>query len=155
MFEKIKNIFKKIKIVKIEKREIPSIEPISVNEVVNRTEMITRIRKKFKNTKIYALDTNYILPTTENIKEYLQEKIDKISYYYPNIFDCENHAMFFYSIFTLKALCNNVGIVISFASRHAFNIIVTTDDILIYEPQTKQFVKEDKNHIVKGQLIII
>lgn len=111
------------------------------SETISSEELEERIRDKFKGVEIHTLDTKYrVAKNRTEIKEKLDNQDFKLKYY-SNFFDCENYAFMEQSMMAFKHLCNSVGVVISYRSSHAYNIVVTANDIFLYEPQTQRIIE--------------
>lgn len=113
--------------------------------------------------KVLPLDGKYFIPQYEHLKQAIkQTKVDKIKWI-RNIFDCENHALYFYSLLALDYQINTCGIVISYRSKHAFNIVLAKENnqtkVFKFEPQTDEMWRpqdpEKEEYITKNQIILI
>ena len=121
------------------------------------------VEEKLKNPNIMPLDSKYKVPTTQTFKEILRKDATDEIRYIANFFDCDGFGFLFKAISALDYHINSIGIVISYKSAHAFNIVVTEGDygleVWKLEPQNDRMWKPNKDekdkYIVEDQTVLI
>jgi len=131
--------------------------------VYQSNQILDKLNKEFKKVYILKTDMKYRVPTKKTFQNILEnDVIDEIKYQ-SEYFDCENFAVLFKGISALHYRINSVGIVISYASAHAFNIILVEEnnqlEIYKLEPQSDKLWKKEKpereKYITDGEVILI
>ena len=121
------------------------------------------LKEQLPTHKVFPLDGIYYVPEHSDFMKMLKKtKVDEIKYLSEK-FDCESFSFYLHSILALNYNINSCGIVISYESGHAFNIIVThKSGILqtyILEPQDDKIWKPEDNdsgrYIIENQIILI
>lgn len=107
------------------------------------------------------LDATYWLTDKENFLNIIAwDWVDSYEYIYHK-YDCENFAFEFFVHVTKYFGLNQVGIVIDYVSRHAYNLIIFPDeDPMILEPQNDGliFTTEDRDtlaYYLWGQNVLL
>lgn len=149
------NTVLKSKMEKLQQEDRIIIKKVRSKEI-DKDELVERIRNKFSGVQIITLDEKYRVPKSKTkILEKLEDQEFKLRYY-SNYFDCENYAFMEQSMMAFKHLCNSVGVVISYSSGHSFNIVVTRNEIFLYEPQSHKIVEGGTEmYKVDNQIIVI
>jgi len=137
---------------------------IERNSTVFPTESMTKkIHAVFNGINLFNMDSQYRVPSEISFKRILREDvIDEIKYQ-SEYFDCDKFAFLFKALSALHYRINAVGIVISYTSGHAFNIVFTEekDNLKIYklEPQSDELWMPEKperdNYTIKGETILL
>lgn len=131
---------------------------------IDQSELRNLLNKQLPKHKLFSLDDKYKIPHIDDLKKAINETAIDETKYRSSYFDCENFSMYFFSILALEYSYNGCGIVISYKSQHAFNILVShrgSKDSLqvhVFEPQNDKIwlpnIKKDK-YIIKDQTILI
>ena len=131
---------------------------------ISQSELVDLLNEQLPKHELLPLDGKYQIPYIGDLKKAIKETvIDEITYR-SNYFDCENMSMYFHSILALEYGYNGCGVVISYQSKHAFNILVSHKgrkdslQVHVFEPQSDKMwlpnIKKDK-YIIKDQTILI
>lgn len=131
---------------------------------INQTKLVSLLNDKLPEHKLFALDGKYRVPHTDDLNDFIKNtKIDENNYL-SNFYDCENFAFHFHSILALNYHINSCGIVISYESAHAFNVLVSHQggkdnlQVNIFEPQSDNMWlpnKDKNNYKIEDQIILI
>ena len=142
---------------------------VKVNNVFKKDYQFPQkvIEKHFGECYFLREDRNYYL-TDENtmrsiIKKDWMNYLKFLLFYIVDKFDCEDFSQYFKRFVAMKYKLNQVAVVYSYTSQHAFNLIVFPDEsVRIFEPQTSQWWKPNeipehykKFYVVSRQIIII
>lgn len=122
-----------------------------------------RLHQEFDGVKIYPMDKNYRVPSKESFTDILeQDVVDEINYQ-AEYFDCEDFSFLFKALSALHYRINSVGLVISYNSQHAFNVVMVEEreqlEVYKLEPQSDTLWKpeepEKDKYVVNGEIILI
>jgi len=142
----------------IEKQKLKKdLRTISGNDVWNI------VNDEFDNPRVNILDSKYKVPRLEYLKHALSKTAIDRARYVSDLYDCDNFAFHLHSVLALEYHINSVGIVISGASRHAFNIVIAheggKEKVYKLEPQADRLWRPEKperdKYVVSGELILI
>lgn len=136
------------------KRDVHTISDNDVWGIVNN---------EFDNPEVNILDSKYKVPRLEYLKHALSKTAIDRARYVSDYYDCENFSFHLHSVLALEYGINSVGIVISGASRHAFNVVIAheggEEKVWKLEPQADRIWRpeqpEREKFIASGELILI
>jgi len=131
---------------------------------ISQSKLVDLLNEQLPEHKLLPLDGKYQIPHIDDLEKAIDETvIDEIDWV-KNTFDCDDISMHFHSILALEYSYNGCGIVLSFASKHAFNILISHRgsrynlQVHVFEPQSDKMwtpnIKKDK-YIIKDQTILI
>ncbi|MGV9142082.1 MAG: hypothetical protein ACOC1X_04005 [Promethearchaeota archaeon] len=130
---------------------------------INQSKVKAILEEQLPTHNLLSLDVTYFVPEHDQFKKILHKtEVDEIEWV-KDKFDCENHSFYLHSLLALNYDINSCGIVISYASEHAFNIILTHKNgnisTYILEPQEDKLWKPGNQpkdrYIIKDQIILI
>lgn len=131
---------------------------------IDSRELSNILNDQLPNHKRFPLDGKYEVPHIDNLKQAIEEiKLDQ-NEYVREMYDCENFSLHFHSVLALNHGINTCGVVISYDSAHAFNILVShkgskdSIQVQVFEPQSDEMwlpnVKKDM-YILEDSIILI
>jgi len=121
------------------------------------------VNNEFDNPRINILDSKYKVPRLDYLRQALSKTAIDRARYISDIYDCDNFAFHLHSVLALEYNINSVGIVISSASRHAFNIAIVHEGggekVYKIEPQADRVWRPEQperdKYVASGELILI
>lgn len=131
---------------------------------ISNSELSDILDNQLPNHKRFTLDGKYEVPHIDDLKKAIEEtKLDQ-NQYIRDMYDCDNFSLHFHSVLALNHGINTCGVVISYESAHAFNILIShkgdkdSIQVHVFEPQNDQMwlpnIKKDK-YILEDSIILI
>ena len=125
-------------------------------QLIDNTKLNNLVQNETKNLSVFALDAKYAV-----IPRGMWEKVIKhvgrpVQPYKGDVRDCDDYAKWFSAICSIRFGVNSAGIVLDISGRHAYNCLVTPDNVLFYEPQSCRIVQLGSKKMytgTKGQII--
>lgn len=132
-------------------------------KTISQSRLHGILNEQLPKHNIIPFDKKYFVPSHNSLKKALQNSVvDELSYVKSRT-DCENFSLYLHSILAFEYGITGCGVVLSFESEHAFNIVLThkNGNIKVHkiEPQDDRLWQpespEREGYIVKDQIILI
>lgn len=116
-------------------RKIP-VDAVTIDSVQIRKLLQEFPSYRMGNMTHIQLDGKYWTCSKESLVKVIKEEWEYQKGYLLDRFDCDDSAVVFKALLAFKYGLNNVGVVIDYSSSHAYNLIVFSDKVEIFEPQS-------------------
>ena len=95
-----------------------------------------------RSVRRLAFDKDYYTCSYFDFEKIRRLNINELVTYQPQVFDCDDISTLFKSFVSLVCGLNNVGIVIDYSGRHAYNVVILSNGVVkFYEPQTNEYIR--------------